>query len=438
MARRRASNGTQMNTPRTNTWDAYRPSQRWTMLGILSLIAITSYIDRSVLQVLMEPIKEEFGLSDSALGLLSGAPFALSYALSSLPFARMADRSGRKRQLLIAMVIWSVMTAVCGFATSLLMLFIARMGVGLGEGGAVGSSHALIADYFPPRDRNVAFGLFAMTSTVGTLMALIGGAVIAEQFGWRAAFIVLALLSAPVLLIALIWLDEPRRDSSVLSAAASGSMAADVRALLAKQSYTLLLVGITFYAFFVFGALMFVPSLLMRVHGMSLSQVGTSFGLIAALATLAGTGIGGVLATRLAQRDVRWLMRFAGIVTLLALPLVFPTFLAENVGHTLIGLTLIYFLLACALPAVFSTVQLVCGAERRSMGGALLMAVLNGIGMTLGPIAAGYLSDLFAASHGVEGIRFSIITVGFVLIPAGLLMFGASLALRKDQEDVWQ
>ncbi len=411
--------------------------RRWFLLGIIFMVALTSYVDRAVLQVLLEPIKEEFRLSDSALGLLGGAPFAICYALSSLPFARMADLSGRKRQLLIAMTIWSVMTGFCGLASAPWILFVGRMGVGFGEGGAIGSSHALVAEYFPPRQRNLAFGILTTSSVIGTLVALVAGAAIAAAYGWRAAFLVLALVSVPVLVIAAIFLIEPSRSSAISAAQPNLSLAGDIRALLAKPAYRLLLTGTTFYALFVYGALIFVPSMMMRVHGFALEDVGTSFGALSALATLIGTIVGSVFSGRLAVLDLRWLLRFPAIATLVSAPVALATFAVESIALFLTGIPVLFFLLAAALPPIFSAVQLVSGEQRRSMGSALLMGTINALGMTVGPIVTGSLSDAFSAQAGARGVGLAIMAMTVTLIPAGVFLNMASRRLRADLEEQW-
>ena len=173
--------------------NTYSARYRYFVLSVLLIASVFSFIDRQLMTILLEPIKAEFGASDTAMGFLSGFAFALFYAVLGLPVARLADRWSRRNVLAISMVVWSGMTALCGLAGTFWQLAILRVGVGVGEAGGTPPSHSLIASYFPPEERSTAMGIYGSGTQIGVLVGMLGGAVIAEQMGWRWAFVIFGL-----------------------------------------------------------------------------------------------------------------------------------------------------------------------------------------------------------------------------------------------------
>jgi len=197
-------------TTARRTWDLYSSRQRWVYLAVLFLVSTSNYADRNVISVLLEPIKAEFKVSDTMLGLLTGISFAVFYATLGIPVARWADRGNRKFIMTLALTIWSFMTMLCGAAQTFWQLAFARVGVGAGEAGAIPPAQSLIADYFDPTRRARALAIFMASATAGYLLGFVLGAHIAAVYGWRHAFV---LLGAPGLLLAVIVhfvLREPR------------------------------------------------------------------------------------------------------------------------------------------------------------------------------------------------------------------------------------
>jgi MFS family permease len=416
-------------------WELYGPLQRWGFLAILFLISLSNYADRQVTSVLLEPIKQEFGASDAQMGLLGGFAFAAFYAVLGIPVARLADRGNRRVVITLSLAAWSAMTMLCGFTRTFTQLFLVRMGVGVGEAGAIPPAQSLIADYFPPDQRARALGIFMTSATGGYLLAFMGGAYLAAHYGWRAAFIA---LGAPGLVLCLItWagLREPRQlPGRAAHEAAHESLGACFKALAQKRSFVLLSIALVLYFLVAYGALTWIPAYLIRVLKRPLVEVGTTYGVVAAISSLLGTLGGGWLMDKLSARDQRWLGWLPGLLliaswpfeTLAILTNSFPLFLASGfVAGVTIG---------AAVPAMFALMHRVCGSSRRAMAVAIIFFFANLLGLGFGPLMTGFLSDMFTASMGPVGLRYAIIAAILILLPSGLALVATASSIERDAE----
>lgn len=424
-----------MNQPIAPADSLYGDRRRWWMLLVLFLVATCSYVDRHIVSVLLEPIKKEFGVSDTLLGLLSGFSFAIFYATLGIPVARWADRGNRRTIVTLAVTLWSGFTVLCGYAGSFWQLALARVGVGAGEAGAIPPSQSLIVDYFAPARRASALAIFMSAATAGYLIAFVLGGYLAAHYGWRTTLIV---VGAPGLLLALLarfCLDEPRlRPGREPLAAAQSGIGTTVRELFAKPSYRLLLAAAVFYALMAYGSAIFFPSFMVRSLGVSLAEVGLVYGLVSAVGALVGTVGGGFIADRLGQRSPSWYAWLPALGCALALPLYvaailansFTTFIAlSGVGGTLVG--------AC-LPSMFTALHAVCGSSRRALSVAVLTFMMSLIGSGLGPVIAGALSDAFAARAGNESLRWAMLVCTLFLLPCIWCFWRAGQHLPRDLE----
>lgn len=414
-------------------WANYSPPQRWMFLSVLFLAATSSLMDRGVISMVFEPLKAEFQLSDSMLGVLGGAPFGICFALSSIPLARLADRYGRKVVLFWSVLAWSLMTGLCGLATTLPFLILARMGVGLAEGGSHPPAHALIADYFPPNRRGMAFAVFNLSGTAGMVAATSLGGWITATYGWRMAFFVMAALSAPIALLVLAVL----RESHVVDRGVAGRAAtfkADWLALARKKTFVLVLCTLFFYSALPYGVLVFTPSYMVRVLALDLAVAGAMFGGATAVGAVVGSLAGGYLNDWLRKHDERWLLRLPAYM--LAAD-AFVSVAAFSVNDTrffvalqVLNATLVF---GC-FPSIIVAVQHVCGSGRRASATAAAGVVLNAFGVSLAPIAAGVLSDAFAPWAGVLALRYAMIAMCCALAPAAWCLYWASRYLHLDHE----
>ncbi len=424
-----------MTQPRP-AWEIYSSKRRAGFVAILFLVSMSNYVDRQILSVLLEPIKSEFGVSDTALGLLTGLSFALFYATLGLPIARLADRSDRKVIITAALVVWSAMTMACGQAATFTQLVLARIGVGAGEAGAIPPAQSLLADYYPPERRTRALAAFTLASTAGFLIGLAGGGWVAQHYGWRTAFVV---AGAPGLVIAVIvhlFLQEPRNASGGLrTSGAPEHLRVTVAALATKPAYVLIVSSMVLYFLMAYGALVFVPSFMVRVHHLTIAEAGLRFAVASGAGAVLGTLGGGWLSDRLAARNIAWLARLPGWGLLLAWPVHVAAFLAPSLSMSLVMLFTGALLLSAVVPSQYSALHAVCGSPRRATAVAVAFLFTNLIGLGLGPVIAGAMSDAFAASFGpAEGLRFSLAAIVVMFLPAGVLMLYAARRLAADAE----
>lgn len=415
---------------------AYSPARRWLFLGILFLVGTSSSVDRVVISVLLEPIKQEFQVSDTMLGMLSGLSFALLYSVLGLPVARLADRGDRKLLITAAITVWSAMTALCAAAGTFWQLLIARIGVGVGEAGATPPAQSLIVDYFPLASRARAIGIFATSGTAGYLLGLSLGSQLVSAFGWRMTLLAFGLPGLIIAAIVYFVLDEPRKRRGVATLAPPPeAFMQSIRRLANKPAFVRLLIGFTIYHFAAYGSLVFVPSYMTRVIGSPIADAGLYFGLTSAFAVLIGSLAGGALCDLLVRRDTRWIAWFpAAGYALAAVPSTLM-FLIDDLAWFLFVSTLGGILLYAALPAAFSAVHAVCGGARRATAIALVLFFGNLLGFGLGPVITGALSDLFSASVGPSGLRYALLLVMALTVPTSVLMFRAAKFVPQDLED---
>ncbi|MDD3799103.1 MAG: MFS transporter [Novosphingobium sp.] len=412
------------------------------ILVLLLIINTLSYADRHVFSILIPDIKAEFGASDSVLGLLSGPAFIVSYVLLTLPLARLGDRWSRRGVVALAAGLWSIASAACGIVTHVAQMAVARVLVGVGEAGAMPSSQAIVAGLFSERKRSSAIGVLTAGTYTGLVVGLTGGAAIASQWDWRAAFIALSL---PGLLLAvLIWLTGPRqaRDGAGSASDGGGSLYQSVRLFLAIPSLRYIALGVGVYNVFGYAGATWLPAYFIRSHGMSVLETGTWLGLGAAAGGIAGSLAGGVLVDSLRKRNEAWQLRVPALGQLASFPLLAIMFLLPGGMHVsfagldvpAVALLLLAtgFLSALwAAPAYGAVARLIPPAQRAQAAGVLIV-IVNLVGSVLGPPAAGIASDLMSASFGEESMRYSLLALTVLVFAGGLLSWRASLSYTGD------
>lgn len=410
-------------------------SKRWLFLAILFLVSMSSYMDRNIISVLIEPIKKEFEVTDTMLGLLGGAAFSIFYAVLGIPVAKWADRGDRKIILTLAVGIWSVMTSLCGLAQSFWMLAIARVGVGIGESGAIPPSQSLLVDYFSKEERTKAIAIFTAASTLGTFVGFVGGGYIAAHEGWRQAFILAGLPGIGIALLCWFFLVEPRnyqREAKTLLTAEKNG--AHLRTLLNKRSYVLILASLGLAAFFGYGTFVFVPSFASRVLQATSYEISVLYGLSSSVTTLVGTLSGGLIAHSLTKKDPRWLMWLPCIFLLSAAPLYICAFSSNNFYVFLSWCSIAQIFFTASLPVLYSAGHLVCGNSRRAYSVSLVMFSMSVIGTALGPFVTGLLSDQFAPTMGLQSIGVAILIMSTALFASSLCAYAGSRHLIQDCE----
>ena len=378
-------------------------------LGLLLTVAIFNLIDRSVINLLLVPIGQDLHLSDTQLGAFAGPVFALFYAAAQIPIARFADRGRRGRVIALALAFWSVMTTMQSFAIGFLTLAIARAGVAFGEAGAGPASQSVIADLFPPTMRTRAFAVFAFQAPVGVAIGYLIGGWGRDLLGWHHT---LMLVGLPGLILAcVVWftLREPARgywQPRVVEHTAS--LLETFKFLLGLPALRHLIAGYSITVI-VAGAQSFDPVYLERSFKLSASQIGSLVG-AAGLLSMTGYYFGGWLSDRLSIRDPAWAMRLPSIFLMLHLCMAFIYYFAPVAGIA-VAVALIGPFLPASLPLVFANAQNLAPAHMRARAGALWLTVSTLVGMGIGPLLAGAMSDALKPTFGADSVRYALISI---------------------------
>lgn len=394
-------------------------------LAVLTLTYVFNFLDRQLLAILLEPIKNEFGASDTAMGFLYGLAFSLFYATLAIPIAQIADRSSRRNILAIAAAVWSVMTMLCGLASGYWQLLALRVGVAVGEAGGAPPSQSMVNDLYPPAQRGRAMAIFASATFIGTLLALVGGAYMAENYGWRAAFLI---VGAPgVLLAVLIWLTvpEPARGAWDAPHGPAETIQPGLVAILVQmwkiQALRYAMVGCAFAGMGGYSLGYWAPTFMIRIHSASLIQAGVMIGGIGATIGLLGSLFGGWLADRLARQNRGWLLHLAAVSLLLSLPTIllflsFPETSRFTVGTYPMPTAFIFFGITSFIGGwwaapTYVAVQEMVSPEQRTLTCAILLLMLNLVGFGVGPLLVGLFSDLLAPAAGIQSLRYALISI---------------------------
>lgn len=421
------------------------PAYRYWVLALLFVAYTFNFIDRQIMGILNVPIQKELGASDEQMGLLGGLSFALLYTGLGIPIAYLADRWDRSWIMTAALALWSGFTAICGVAQNYTQLFLARMGVGVGEAGGVAPAYSLVSDYFPPKERARALAVYSFGIPIGSAAGIAFGGVIAATFDWRIAFIVVGLgglLYAP--LFRLFMREPPRgrydikRDASPAEKPAGGALGAFFAALGyigKKPSFWLLSIGAAFSSMMGYGSFYWIPTFLQRSYGFDVQTAGFYYGAILLLGGVIGVWLGGFLGDKLgAGKRAMFALVPAG-AWLLAMPCYALGLLSPS---PMIAFFL--FLVPTALGLVWlgpviAAVQHLAPVTMRTMASASFLLINNLIGIGVGTWALGRLSDVLGAQYGEDSLRYSILAgTGFYIV-AAILYLIASRFLKRDWVD---
>lgn len=425
--------------------NAYRNYVVW----LLFVIYVFNYVDRQILSIVLEPIKHEFSLDDWQLGLLSGLAFAAFYSTLGIPIARMADTRNRVNIIAASIVVWSAFTVASGFARNFWHLLFARIGVGVGEAGCSPSAYSIISDYVEPKKRATALSIYSMGVYGGSSLGFLVGGLVAHEYGWRAAFYTVGIPGLVVALILKLTVREPPRgfsDPGITMAAEPPPFMQVMGNLWAKKSFRHLSVAAGLHAFVSYGLSSFYSPFFMRSHGMTLGDVGAWLALVVALGGLSGTYLGGAWCDRNYARtqDPRWYVWIPAITLIVVVPFGQVVYALDNTLAAMLLLVLYIALAAAYLgPSIASTHRLV-GLRERALASAFLLLILNFIGLGLGPMFTGAMSDVFReylVSRGVtekvalaDGLRWSIRVTLLINLWSALHYYLAAKTLREDIE----
>ncbi len=415
----------------------------WYVLALLTLTYIFNFIDRQILAMLLEPIKKEFGVSDTAMGFLSGFAFVFFYTLVGIPIARWADRGSRKGIITLALTIWSGVTAACGLAKSFVELALLRVLVGVGEAGGSPPSHSLISDYFPPHRRATALSLYACGVYIGSALAFLAGGYLLKHYDWRTVFFVVGLPGLVLAALVGLTVKEPvRGQSDGLGAAGQqptpkhppqASLGEVLRFLRSRRGFVFVALASSIQSLAGYAILTWGPTFLGRVHGMPFVDIGLHLGWTIGIAGCVGAWLGGVLADRYGARDARWYMRLPALQSISAIPFMIGFVLFQDKEWALLCFIPFYALGAMYVGPMFSVVQGVTPPHMRATASAVLLFVVSMIGAGLGPLSIGLLNDhVFGPIYGQHAIRYSMLVMGCLGGFASLLFWQAARDLRQE------
>ncbi|MCU0728507.1 MAG: MFS transporter [Sphingopyxis sp.] len=408
------------------------------MLWTLLIIYIFNFLDRQIVNILAEPISRELGLNDTQIGLMTGLAFALFYTILGIPIARYADRPHAHRVNIIAISLaaWSAMTALCGMAQNFVQLLLARIGVGVGEAGCTPAAMSLITDSVPPEKRSSAIAFYGLGVPIGSLLGLVVGGVLADAYGWRIAFFAVGLPGVLLALLVPLMIRDPRFAGGTgpqrsASPPALGFGAA-LREMAQSRTFVLLMLGAAFTAFLAYGKTTWAVILFQRTHGLSPGETGLFLGVTIGLAGILGTWLGGVVADRFGARDKRYIILAPAIGMAIAAPLLYVAYASNDWRWALALLIVPTILNSMYYGPTYGAVQGLVRPEARATASAIMLLAQNLIGLGLGPLLFGFLSDQFRPIAGVESVRWVLYGAAWLgLIPAALFWF-ASRGMARD------
>ncbi|MGB1987448.1 MAG: spinster family MFS transporter [Parvibaculales bacterium] len=403
-------------------------------LGILVVVYTFNFIDRQILSILLEPVKADLGLSDTAMGMLTGFAFAMFYATLGIPIARYADRSNRRNLIALALGIWSFFTALSGVAQNFWHLLAARIGVGVGEAGCSPPAHSMIADYYPAEQRATALGIYSLGIPIGIMFGLFAGGWINEFFGWRMAFFVVGVPGIILALVVRFTLAEPPRGLAE-GRADSGTqpgVGETLAYLWQKKSFRHMSFAAALTAFVGYGFVTWAPAFLIRSFGMGTGEIGTWFGLILGIPGGIGIVMGGWLADKFGAKDPKWYLWTTAIALILVTPFNIVVYLATDSTMALLGMIIPVLLGNFYQATTFSQTQGISELRMRAVAAGILLFIINIIGLGFGPQVVGVISDILSDRYGTESLRYALLICSLVNIWAGIHYFLGGRHLKDD------
>jgi predicted MFS family arabinose efflux permease len=412
------------------------PRYRAIVLLMLVVVYAFNFIDRQIVGILAVPIKADLSLSDTQLGLMGGLAFALFYTFLGIPIAMLADRSNRTTIMTVALVLWSAMTACCGFAQNFVQLFLTRLGVGVGEAGGVAPAYSLVSDYFPSEQRARALGVYSFGIPLGSALGIFFGGLIASLIDWRSAFIAVGIAGIVLAPVFKLVVREPARGRYDPQGASRrpANLRAVFKVLLTKRSFWGLSLGASASSMMGYGLFFWLPSFFVRTHGLSLLQASLYYAAILLVGGIAGIWLGGWSADRFGAGR----RRAYALIPAIAFVCTLPFYVAAVTTSSLVlafGLFLVPTALGLVwLGPVLSAIQHVVPAVMRATASAVFLFVNNLIGIGLGSVVLGALSDGLSTRYGADSLRYAILAgTVFYVVAAGMFLLSAR-RLEQDWE----
>ena len=425
------------------------------LLAVLAFILASNYVDRYAVGLLLQEIKVDLSLSDTQLGLLTGIAFAIFYSVLGIPIARWADRGDRVKIITLTTALWSVAVALCAAAGSFLHLLLIRIGVAVGEAGCIPPAHSLIADYFSRAERPRAVAMYKLGWPLSVLVGYFLAGWLNEFYGWRLTFVILGLPGVVLAAVAWLTLREPRRErlrhAAVLPAATAGGDAPDFKevclTLWRNVTFRHLLFFYCVLNFFGYGITQWQPAFFIRSFGLQTGELGTWFALTHGVGGLIGVIWGGELASRYAPSNEPLQLKGMAVAYCIFGVISASIYISSThyLAFALMGVGVM--LVSTVLGPLFATIQTLVADRMRAMSIAIIYLMANLIGMGIGPLAAGLLSDAFRSWAGDESLRYSLLALSPGYLWGAWHLWRASRTVQRDLEaarsraaskDAWQ
>jgi predicted MFS family arabinose efflux permease len=404
------------------------------VLVVMTLVYVVNYLDRQILGILAHPIKVEFHLSDLQIGILGGPAFAVVYAVLGIPLAIFADRLNRRNVIAASLAVFSVMTLFCGLAVQYWQLVVARFGTGVGEAGTSPSINSVLADLYPPEKRASALAFYSAGLNIGLLVAFFGGGWIAQHYGWRQGFLTAGIPGLLLAILVLTTVHEPKRGQveSLVDTAKTASLWAVIRVLWGQRAFRWIALGTGMSSFGGYAGITFIPSFLVISHHMTLSEIGLALSLLAGAGGAIGTYMSGVFADRYGKNDIRWNMYVPIVATFIAIPFAPIFYLAHSTAIALAAAVVPTLMGASYIGPAYSVTQGLVPLRMRARAIAILLFILNMIGLGLGPPGVGIVSDLLKPALGADSLRWALLSTVITGLIGAFCYWRASRTLKAD------
>lgn len=418
--------------------DSSASGYRGLVLGMLCFVYVLNFLDRQLVSILAKPIQDSLQITDSELGRITGFYFALFYCFIAIPVGWLADRTNRVKVLSIACGLWSAATAACGMAANYGQLVVARMAVGVGEAGGVPPSYAIISDSFPREQRGTAMGIFNLGPPLGSALGVAFGASLAAAYDWRVPFYVVGVIGIVTAVLVYLYIPEPERGrfdpvpaSAPAAAEPGASFGKAIRSFFSNRILVVAALASGAANFITYGLSNFATLFLMREKGMALEQVAIWYALAVGIGMGAGIFVSGRLIDRFGAKNKAAYASIPALSLVLALPF-FLAFASADRWETALALLCVpLFLNSFFLPATVTFVQGEVDPRARVISGALLLLVMNLIGLGLGPTFVGMASDFFRPQYGARALQMAFYALSPMYLIAALLFLWLARLIKQ-------
>ncbi|MFM9937111.1 MAG: spinster family MFS transporter [Novosphingobium sp.] len=417
-----------------------RSNYRYFVLATLTVGGVLNIADRLILSILLEDIKHAFTLTDTQIGLITGLAFTALYITFGIPIAWLADRTNRRTIIALSIATWSLMTALCGAATGFWTLFLARMGVGIGESGSGPAASSLLTDYFRKDELGRAMGFYFLGPTIGTASGLMVGGYLAHLLGWRMAFMMLGIPGILFALFVFLTIKEPtgcekRTPPPPTENFASGLRVwrAGIASLLGNRLYMAATLAFACMIVIGYGFATWLAAIMLRNFAVSTADVGFTLGLAFLLGGIPGPILGGYITDALVRRDTRWRAWLPALATLACLPIFLACLLSKSLVVFLGLFSLGYLVFLIAQAPTVSLIQLSVRPDERAMAMAVAMLFNNLIGQALGGFLIGLASTGLGPALGTHALGTAVIAVSAAFgLPAVLFYLHAARSIEPS------